>query len=380
MQSKDEVINAVFSAVGAVYGLTKTQIIKQEKGTKQELSEAHHLVVLLLKERGFSYRNIAAAFNKNSGGQFFNAYQNAFTWLEKNIYKDFSLKYAQITAKMPIVGTYQQLNNLENEPENVFESFEGNEKDVSENTPINTPENVPERNEAATFEEIFEDNAVQEIEVIAPSDSPLATEMLIRDRTDLFPKSTPEKEAIAAGADPSDPFADFDTQPTQIPVDSIPEVQFERVSANANATGTASNAGKVVINEDTAEFTTSTILSLLETVSVEVCHQYSQIDDDKVRQMVEKKEAPKDAVITVQGINKHNHDKLQNTASTHLKNVAESLKRVVINKNIQTSPETALVLMLLVFAGMMYMATIEIKKNSIDAIERLREIHTANTK
>ena len=370
MQSKTEIINAVFSAVCHAYGLTKTQILAKQDGTRQEMQEAFALITVLLKERGLSFGELALALKAPSRGAICTKHKAAVSWLKSGVYKDFSNNYAQISQKMPIAPE-NLVENLNKESEEVFENFDENTPENSENSTMDDIK--PTVN---TFNDVFEVDA----QVLSPSESPLAEEVITRDRSNIFPKTNAEIEAISNGADPSDPFADFDNEKTEVFEQStIPEMQLER-NPSANGANDTNNGNRVIINEETADFTTTTILTVLETVSVEVCQHYSKIDEDQIRQLAEKKEIPKDSITTVQGINKTSYQTLKTTAHTHIQNVAASLKKVVMAKNIQTSPETALVLMLLIFAGMMYLATNEIKKNSADAIDRLRNVQTENTK
>ncbi len=391
-QPDNQAIDAIFIAVCKAYDLTKAQILAKSNGvTAAELAEARALCTYFLREMGLTYQQVASVMQRTSSSSSQKIYEQAKMWLEKDLYKDFSKNYLSISNHLEI-----PINTSTNEQNEVFEHFDGdaisneNVETASELAPTFAPTQEVQTPIQVQEEDIL-DSTDDTPNTLSITDAPLAQEPVTRDLGSHY-KPSAEAEAISKGADYDNPFADFDTivttkssnkvvnTPNASAIDdSVPVATFEKLPSNTNSS-TGGNSSKIIIDDDTADFTTETIVTLLEVASTEICHHYSQIDEEKVRKLEKEGEVPKQSTKTAIEINKNAHKKLEDTAKSKAELIKDALKKVVINKNMSVSPETALIFMVIIFAGFMFMTTRQIKQDGIDAIERMRDVKIDNDK
>ncbi len=391
-QQDNQAINDIFVAVSKAYDLTKSQILAKSNGvTAAELAEARVLCMYFLREIGLTFQQVAGVMQRTAASSAQKAYEQAKMWIEKDLYKNFTQNFYTLSN---ILKTPGPLNLPTNEPNSeqtqVFENFDA---DATNN------ENLELTNDLApTFAPTQEQTPTQEVDILlnnieddtpdplSVTDAPLAQTPITRDLGSHY-KPSAEADAISKGADYDNPFADFDNvviktpNTSNIPIidDSVAAATFEKLPTNTNG-GTGGNTSKIVIDNETADFTTETFINVLVVASTEVCHHYSKIDEEVVRKLEKEGEVPKQSTKTAIDINKNAHKTLESTAQTRSDMIKEALKKVIIHKNVSVSPETALVMMFLMFVGFMFMTTKQLKQDGIDAIERMRDVKIDNDK
>ncbi len=393
MKQHNQAIDAIFVAVGKAYDLTKSQILAKSNGTTAaELIESRALCMYFLRKIGLTFQQVASVMQRTAASSAQKAYTQVEMWVEKDLYKDFTYKFYHLSDvfKMPQLPE----NTPTNEQNEVFENFDSdatsNENVQLTNEPTHTFSPIQEQ--TPIQEQIQEeglDDLIANIEDDTPdplsvTDAPLAQTPITRDLGSHY-KPSAEAEAISKGADYDNPFADLDnvvttkTPKTPIIDDSVAAAEFEKMPTNTGGS-TGGNTSKVIIDNDTADFTTETFVNVLVVASTEICHHYSKIDEEAVRKLEKEGEVPKQSTKTAIDINKNAHKTLENTAQTRSELIKEALKKVIINKNVSVSPETALILMFLMFVGFMFMTTKQLKQDGIDAIERMRDVKIDNDK
>ncbi len=390
MKQDNQAIEAIFTAVGKAYDLSKAQILGKSNGTTAaELIESRALCMYFLREIGLTFQQVASVMQRTAASSAQKAYVQVEMWIEKNLYKDFTHKFYQLsdTLKMPQLPENTPTNEQTQETKD-FEHFDGEPNEVSENIEIS-----PNDTQVASLEEITPNDLVFDVEDDTPdplsvTDAPLAQTPITRDLGSHY-KPSAEADAISKGADYDNPFADFDTispkasaanaKNANIIDDSVAAAEFEKLPTSTGG-GTGGNTSKIIIDNDTANFTTETFINVLVVASTEICHHYSKIDEEVVRKLEKEGEVPKQSTKTVIDINKNAHKTLENTAQTRSELIKEALKKVIIHKNVSVSPETALILMFLMFVGFMFMTTKQLKQDGIDAIERMRDVKIDNDK
>lgn len=397
MKTDNQAIEAIFSAVCKAYDLSKTQILGKSNGTTAaELTEARVLCMYFLREIGLTFQQVASVMQRTAASSAQKAYAQAKMWVEKDLYKDFTQKFKHLsdTLKMPELPENTPTDAPTNEETQVFENFDA-DTTSNENVEL-TSEPAPTfapTQEAQTLIQAEEDilNIIEDDtpDPLSVTDAPLAQTPITRDLGSHY-KPSAEAEAISKGADYDNPFADFDNVVTKtsnvknalnatIIDDSVAAAEFEKLPTNTGG-GIGGNTSKIIIDNETADFTVETFVTLLEVASTEVCHHYSQIDEEKVRKLEKEGEVPKQSTKTAIEINKNAHKKLEDTAKTKAELIKDALKKVVINKNMSVSPEMALFFMFIIFAGFMFMTTKQIRQDGIDAIERMRDVKIDNDK
>lgn len=387
MKLHNQAIDNIFAGVCKAYDLTKTQILGKSNGTTAaELVEARVLCMYFLREMGLTFQQVASVMQRTAASSAQKAYGQAKLWIEKDLYKDFTAKFNHLsdTFKMPELP----INTPTNEPTQTkdFEHFDGESKEIpNENIEIST-NNMQEPN----LEDITQNDLAFAVEDDTPeplaiTDAPLAQTPITRNLGSHY-KPSAEADAISKGADYDNPFADFDDVVTKTPNtsggtpidDTVKAAEFEKLPTNTSGSG--GNTSKIIIDDETADFSTETIVNILNVASTEVCHYYAKIDEETVRKLEKEGEVPKQSTKTVIDINKNAYKTLETTAKTKSELIKDALKKVLINKNISVSPETGLVLMFLMFGFFMFITTKQLKQDGIDAIERMRDVKIDNDK
>lgn len=391
MKQHNQAIEAIFVAVCKAYDLTKAQILGKSNGTTAaELTEARVLCMYFLREIGLTFQQVASVMQRTASSSAQKAYAQATMWIEKDLYKDFTKHFLHLPDTLKVLELPENTPTNESIPtENkYFEHFDGKSDEVSneisnENVEISQNDTQVPNLENVTSNDLDFDVEDDTPDPLSVTDAPLAQTPIIRDLGSHY-KPSAEADAISKGADYDNPFADFDDTPnlrqtskTPIIDDSVAAAEFEKLPTNTNGGG-GNNTSKIIIDNETADFTTETFLNVLVVASTEVCHHFSKIDAEAVRKLEKDGDVPKQSTKTAIDINKNAHKTLESTAQIRSELLKDALKKVIISKNVSVTPEVALLMMFLMFAGFMFMTTKQLKQDGIDAIERMRDVKIDN--
>ena len=306
------------------FGISEQELFQKDKNNINA-QNARGAAIFILRKKGYSFGQIAKELKKNSRGAIHNEYKIMQDYYENNTY------------------------NIKEKIDKIMEQLEHS-----------ATSNLQEESE------ILEDTT----EVIPVEKSPLS-EPVIERNIDTILRPEPKKEVSETDfLDDLDDYQAFEAEQDQQNPDTIPEVSFK--------TAPDDNPDKVTLqmDEETADFSTESILNIVEFGSVELACFYAQIPEREVREMEKEGEVPPKSTEIVKEANENSRSKLEETASKKIKLLQEPLKKVLKRRNVSVSPESALILSFLVFAFSMFMTAKSIRKDNDYFLEKLRKMNT----
>lgn len=337
-------VATILEAVASTFEVSKESILKKYTSINipKKVQEAKMALIYVLREKAsLTFRQIAKETNYVSGGSVNTIYQKAADLYEQN---------HAITEKINII-----LSKIEN--------F----------APVQENEALPEELTADTLEELTADTPEETPEVVSLEESPLSQPVIERDISNVL-RTDPKPIEQAANQDDFlyhlDDYQRFEQEQDQVTPDTIQELSFE-TPPNDNP-----NKVTVKMDDETANFSTDSILNIVEFGSVELACYYSAIPEREVREMEKEGEIPPKSTQIAKEVNDNARAKLEETAAKKIKLLHEPLKKVLKTRNVSVSPESALFFAFLMFAFSMFMTTKSIKKDNEHFLDKLRNMQT----
>jgi hypothetical protein len=317
-----------------VFGVSETDFYAPKKNTNALNARGAYIYILREKEK-MSFGNIAKAIRAESRGNIHTEYKKAVGLYESNTY-NIRDKINEILAKMENTNP----------------------------TPAEEPE-IANQQEQNTFE--IESQEATTPEPPSVEQSPLSEPVIERNiDTILRPKTKSETDFL----DDLDDYQAFEaSQDEEIP-DTIPELGFK------TQPNTKPDEVTIQMDDETADFSTDSILNMVEFGSVELACFYSQIPEREVREMEREGEVPPKSTEIAKEANDNARQKLEETASKKIKLLQEPLKKVLKKRNVSVSPESALAMAFVMFAFSMFMTAKSIRKDNDYFLEKLRKMNT----
>ncbi|WP_448529634.1 helix-turn-helix domain-containing protein [Raineya sp.] len=313
------------------FGVSEEKIYAPHKNI-EALNARGAYIYLLREKQKLSYGKIAQMVGMNSRGNVYNEFIKAKFFYESNSYH-FKEKIDKI----------MQDNDVFEMDENQFKAKELDEVDttVADETP----------------------------EPISVEQSPLS-EPVIERNIDTILRPQPQPQSETDFIKELDDYHQFELEQDRENPDTIPEVNFKTTGSDNP------DEVSVQMDEDTANFSTDSILNLVEFGSVELACYYAQINEREVREMERDGEVPPKSTEITKEANENSRNKLEETASKKIKLLQEPLKKVLKKRSVSVSPESALVLAFLMFAFSMFMTARSIRKDNEYFLEKLRKMNT----
>lgn len=306
------------------FGITEQELLTKNKNNTNA-QNARGAAIFILRKKGYSFGQIAKELKNPSRGAIHNEYKIVQDYYENNTYH-IKEKIDKVMEQLEHTAT----SNLQEETE------------VLEETP----------------------------EVVSVEQSPLS-EPVIERNIDTLLRSEPKKQVSETDfLDDLDDYQAFEFEQDQQNPDTIPEVNFQA------APNDKVNEVTIQMDDETADFSTESILNMVEFGSVELAYLYAQIPEREVRDMEKEGEVPPKSTEITREANDNCRSKLEENAAKKIKLLQEPLKKVLKRRNVSVSPESALVLALLMFGFSMFMTAKSIKKDNEYFLEKLRKMNT----
>lgn len=324
-------INKIVEIIGEEFGISKDEVIKPNSRQVEQLN-ARAACIYVLRKKGLSYGKISPLVKMNSRGNVYLEFQKIEDYYNSNSYniKD---KLDRIMKKVENIEILQpKAEELDLVVEETSETSE-------------TPE------------------------VISVAESPLS-EPVIERNIDTILRPEPKPASETDFIDDLDDYQQFELEQDQQQPDTIPEVNFQTKANDSPDEVT------LQMDDDTADFSTDSILNMVEFGSVELACYYSQINEREVRELEQDGEVPPKSTEITKEANENSRNKLEETAAKKIKLLQEPLKKVLKRKNVSVSPESALVLAFLMFIFSMFMTARSIRKDNEYFLEKLRKMNT----
>lgn len=300
------------------------------------LADAKNALVFLLKEEGLSYKQVAEVLERSSKGSIHSEYKLAKELYDTN-FRGFANKINEIKnllpqQELPTAQTMKTPEQDTQEPEIISE--EPTPEPISvEESPLSEP--VIERDISQILrpeaEKIKNTNLLEELEALNSFEQEIRQE-------------NPQTKPI--------PELSFETPPNDDP---------KKV--------------KIQMDEETADFSTESILNVIEFGSVELALYYARVPEREVKDLEEAGKVPEHSTEVSREFNENAREKLEDTAKSKIKLLAEPLKKVLKAKNVSVSPEAALVLAFLMFSFAMFMTAKSLKKDADYFLEKIQKMN-----
>lgn len=322
---------AIIEAVSQVFGLSQEKLLSPSQKNVNELN-ARGAYIYVLREKGLSYGKILPLVHLKSRGTVNVEYHKIKDYFINNTYQ----MQDKINAIMNKIA-HENHENLEPKIE-----LETKNLQEQEEAPEATPESI------------------------SVEQSPLSEPVIERNIDTILRPQLSETDFI----NELDDYQQFELEQDQQNPDTIPEVNFQ-TKANDNP-----DEVTIQMDEDTANFSADSILNMVEFGSVELACYYAQINEREVRELEQDGEVPPKSSEITKEANENSRKKLEETAAKKIKLLQEPLKKVLKKRNVSVSPESALVLSLLMFAFAMFMTARTIRIDNEYFLEKLRKMNT----